>query len=125
MSNLSLPGSADAKAEKKSSKPSKLSTAIIVEAPKDEKNTVTVTVAKKDTANATWVKIAHEVTIHGEKHGLYIAKPPNPKAREVKEVNPENGFALNPFFNVGITHEKKKANVTYYTESHKGFTLPG
>ena len=49
MSNLSLPGSADAKAEKKSSKPSKLSTAIIVEAPKDEKNTVTVTVAKKDT----------------------------------------------------------------------------
>ena len=50
MSNLSLPGSSDAKAEKKSSKPSKLSTAIIVEAPKDEKNTVTVTVAKKDTA---------------------------------------------------------------------------
>ena len=47
---LSLPGSTDAKADKKSSKPSKLSTAIIVEAPKDEKNTVTVTVAKKDTA---------------------------------------------------------------------------
>ena len=47
---LSLPGSTDAKADKKSSKPSKLSTAIVVEAPKDEKNTVTVTVAKKDTA---------------------------------------------------------------------------
>merc|ERR1719282_972597 len=45
----SLPGSADTKAEKKSSKPSKLSTDIKVEAPKDQENTVTVTVAKKDT----------------------------------------------------------------------------
>ena len=36
MFSLSLPGSADTKAEKKSSKPSKLSTDIKVEAPKDQ-----------------------------------------------------------------------------------------
>ena len=53
MFSLSLPGSADTKAEKKSSKPSKLSTDIKVEAPKDQVNTVTVTVAKKDTATET------------------------------------------------------------------------
>ena len=53
MFSLSLPGSADTKAEKKSSKPSKLSTDIKVEAPKDQENTVTVTVAKKDTATET------------------------------------------------------------------------
>ena len=51
MYNFSLP--VDAKADKKSSKPSKASTAIIVEAPKDQKNTVTVTVAKKDTVTET------------------------------------------------------------------------
>ena len=34
-------------------------------------------------------------------------------------------YAFQPYFWVGSTDDKKKANVTYYTESHKGVTLPG
>ena len=45
---LSLPVETSQKADKKTSKSSKLSTAITVEAPKDQENTVTVTVAKKE-----------------------------------------------------------------------------
>ena len=83
-----------------------------------------IKVAKKEKANPAWVNTDNEVNVHGEKHGLYISKPPVPKADEVKELKPEFTFSFNPFFMVGTTHDKK-ANVTYYEEYHSDFKVAG
>ena len=85
-----------------------------------------IKVAKKEKANPAWVKTDNEVIVHGEKHGLYITKLPNPTAAVVKELKPDLSFSFNPFFLVLVstTHDKKQANVTYYEEKHSDFKVP-